>query len=501
MRKIFLITLFFSLFFALPIFAQTDTVWVRTHFGGEDTWASDIAVDKSGNVYVTGTFGRDYATVKYYPNGDTAWMRKYNGISSGWDYAKAIAVDDFGNVIVTGATGYTYMSGTTDDWATIKYDSLGNELWIRTYNGPGNDEDVAWALAVDDLGNVYVTGWSKGNGTFYDYATIKYDSSGNELWIRRYNRSNSWYEDRANSIVLDSSGNVYVTGLSRDSSTSFDYATIKYDSDGNELWIGLYNGGSVDYATGVTVDNSGYVYVTGWSLGSETGWDCATVKYDPSGTQLWATRYDKDSDWAHRIAIDDSGNTYITGTTGAYPDNDYLTIKYDSSGNEVWVRTYAGPASGWDEARDLAVDNSGNVYVTGFIQVTSSPESHDFATIKYDPSGNEICVKRYNSSGGSIETGYAIAVDDSGYVYVTGSNNVSSYTTIKYYPIIMVGDANSDGFITVTDLVYLINYLFRGGPAPNPLRSGNVNNDERLTVSDVVYLINYLFKCGPSPIC
>lgn len=494
---------FFLVFFlTLPLFAQEDTSWVRTHVGGENTRPSDLIVDKSGNVYVTGTFGGDYSTIKYYPNGDTAWMRRYNGPINSWDYARAVAVDDFGNVIVTGVTGYTSMFGTTDDWATIKYDSLGNELWIRTYNGPANDEDAACALVVDDLGNVYVTGWSTGNGTNYDYATIKYNSSGDELWTRTYNRANSWYEDRAFAIALDLSGNVYVTGQSKVSGTSFDYATIKYDSDGNELWVGIYDDtSSVDYATDLAVDKTGHVYVTGWSLRSGTGWDCATVKYDSNGTQLWAKRYNGDSDWAHRIALDDFGNVYITGTTGAYPDNDYLTIKYDSSGNQLWVRTYAGPVNGWDEAIDLAVDHGGNVYVTGYTQVTTSPETYDYATIKYDPSGNEICVKRYNKSGASSDGAYAIAVDDSGYVYVTGHNNLSSYTTIKYSPIGLAGDANSDGHVQVSDAIYLLNYLFKGGSPPHPLGSADVNDDQTVNLADVVYLINYLFRGGPSPVC
>lgn len=497
-----LFTLLFIFSLTLPLFAQTHTTWVRTQFGGEDTWASDIAVDKSGNVYVTGTLGRDYGTIKYRPNGDTAWMRKLNGPINGWDYAKAIALDDFGNVIVTGVTGYTSMLGPTDDWATIKYDSAGNQLWVRTYNGPGNDEDVAWDLVVDDHGNIYVTGWSTGNGTNYDYTTIKYDSSGNELWVRRLNRSNSWYEDRAFAIDLDHSGNVYVTGQSQVSGTSFDYATIKYDSDGNELWVGIYDDtSSVDYGTDLAVDKFGNVYVTGWSLRSGSEWGCATIKYDSNGTQIWSSRYDKAGDWAYRIALDDFGNIFVIGATGAYWDKHYLTIKYDSSGNELWARTYGGPVNGWDEARDLAVDKSGNVYVTGYIHVTGSSESCDFATIKYDPYGNEMCVKRYNSTGGSSDAGYAIAVDDSGYVYVTGHDNLRSYTTIKYFPFGLGGDANGDSYVKVSDAIYLLNYLFKGGPAPHPMTSGDANGDESINLADIIYLINYLFRGGPSPIC
>ncbi len=124
-----------------------------------------MAVDGSGNVYVTGSSEGDYATIKYSPDGDTLWVRRYSGSAS------ALAVDDSGNVYVT---GWSYGSGTFDDYATIKYAPNGDSLWVRRYNGPGNDYDLPFALALDGDGNVYVTGESYGSGTNYDYATIKY---------------------------------------------------------------------------------------------------------------------------------------------------------------------------------------------------------------------------------------------------------------------------------------------------------------------------------------
>ncbi|MCK4231962.1 SBBP repeat-containing protein, partial [candidate division WOR-3 bacterium] len=99
------------------------------------------------------------------------------------------------------------------------------------YNGPGNGTDRAYSIAVDNSSNVYVTGCSKGSGTNMDYATVKYDSLGNELWVARYDApGNGW--DRPNSIAVDNSGNVYVTGFSKGSGTNMDYATIKYGPDG-----------------------------------------------------------------------------------------------------------------------------------------------------------------------------------------------------------------------------------------------------------------------------
>jgi hypothetical protein len=164
---------------------------------------------------------------------DIAWIRRYNGPDNGDDYAHAVALDNSGNVYVTGES---YGSGTNSDYATIKYDSVGNQLWVARYNGPGNYYDIANAMAVDNSGHILVTGYSYGSGTQGDYATIKYDSQGNQLWVARYNGPAN-ADDIATAITLDNAGNAYVTGYSYGSGTWWDYATIKYDSLGNQLWV------------------------------------------------------------------------------------------------------------------------------------------------------------------------------------------------------------------------------------------------------------------------
>src|SRR3990170_2686494 len=264
MTRLLLISLL-VLFFALPLFAQSvDTAWVRLYNGLANNYdaASAIAVDGSGNVYVTGTShasetALDYTTIKYGSNGDTAWVRRYDGPLSSYDQASAIIVDDSGNVYVTGGSWGTV---TTTDYATIKYYPNGDTAWVRRYNGTGNSADEARALAVDDSGNVYVTGYSYGSGTFNDYATIKYYPNGNTAWVRRYNGSGN-LNDEAYAIDVDSSGNVYVTGRSFGSGTSYDYATLKYYASGDTAWVRRYNGpgNSGDEARAIAVDGSGNV--------------------------------------------------------------------------------------------------------------------------------------------------------------------------------------------------------------------------------------------------
>ena len=153
-----------------------------------------------------------------------AWVARYNGPGNYVDQAAAVAVDDSGNVYVTGGS---YGSDGSSDYATIKYNAAGQEEWIARYNGPGDGNDVAVAIAVDGSGSVYLTGSSEGSGGFPDYATINYSSNGQEQWVARYNGPDAFF-DEATAIAVDSSGNVYVTGSSYDSDSTSDYATIKY---------------------------------------------------------------------------------------------------------------------------------------------------------------------------------------------------------------------------------------------------------------------------------
>jgi uncharacterized delta-60 repeat protein len=328
------------------LFAQVDTAWVRRYNGpgnGTDE-ARTIALDASGNVYVTGysvtsgTYPNDYATIKYNSAGDTLWVRRYDGPGGRNDEAYGIAVDGAGNVYVT---GYSY--GANNDYATIKYNSAGETLWVRRYNGPGDGADYAYAIAIDGAGNVYVTGECRGSGTGVDYATIKYDSLGNTLWVRTYNRSGT-STDKARTVAVDGAGNVYVTGASY--GTNRDITTIKYNSAGDSLWVSIYNGpgDGDDYAEAIAVDSLGNVYVTGHSVGSGTERDYATIKYDSAGVQQWVATYNgpgNSYDYAYAMALDGAGNVYVTGrSTGSGTNYDYATIKYNSAGDSLWVKRY-----------------------------------------------------------------------------------------------------------------------------------------------------------------
>ncbi len=504
--KIFLF-LQFIFFSALPVLAQVDTAWVRRYNGpgNSSDYAYALALDSSGNLYVTGQSvgsgtGYDYATIKYSSAGETLWVRRYNGPGNDFDRASALALDSSGNLYVT---GYSTGSGGNVDYATIKYSSAGDTLWVRRYNGPGNSSDYANALVLDSSGNLYVTGQSTGSGGNWDYATIKYSPAGGTLWVRRYNGPGNGY-DNASALALDGSGNLYVTGYSTGSGTNFDYATIKYSSAGETLWVRRYNGPGnySDAAFALALDGSGNLYVTGGSNGSGTGQDYATIKYSPAGETLWVRRYNVGGDdYASALALDSSGNLYVTGS-----GYDYATIKYSSAGETLWVRRYNGPGNSSDNASALALDSSGNLYVTG--QSVGSGTVYDYATIKYSSAGETLWVRRYNGPpGNGYDLASALALDSSGNLYVTGSSDgsgtFSDYATIKYVQydcLAKPGDVTGDGNILLADIIALINYRFKSGPTPSPFCRGDANGDGSILLADIIYLINRVFKSGPAPL-
>ena len=220
------------------------------------------------------------------------WVAKYRG-PAGDDHGQSIVLGSSGNVYVSGTGRWNWFTGK--DYLTIGYDSLGNELWVARYDGPAGADDWMFDMATDSSENIYITGSSVGSGTSMDYATIAYDSGGHELWVARYDGQAS-LKDWGHALALDASDNVYVTGRSHDDFEVWDYATVAYDFSGNELWIARYDGpsGLNDEARDIAVGPFGKVYVTGASNRNETGndWnsDWATVAYDASGKELWVAR-------------------------------------------------------------------------------------------------------------------------------------------------------------------------------------------------------------------
>ena len=399
-----------------------------------------------------------------------AWARQAGG-TAGSSNGIAIAVDGSGNSYVTGnfqgsaAFGNTTLisTGGSHDIFVAKYDVAGNVVWAKKAGGTNGDSGSA--IAIDGSGDIYVTGAFYGTATFdsttfsstglEDIFIAKYDDTGNVVWARRAGGIST---DAAYGIAVDGSGNSYITGdffgsasfgsTTLTSAGSLDFFMAKYDAAGNIVWVKRAGGTDDEYGYGIVVDGSGNSYLTGAFYGTaafgsttlsntSSFYDVFVAKFDAAGNVVWAKRAGgTNGDSGSAIAIDGSGNSYVTGafvgaatfgsTTfssvgGSY---DIFVAKYDAAGNVVWARRAGGTDE--DSAYGIAVDGSGNSYVTGEFAGTAifgsttliSAGSLDFFMAKYDAAGNIVWAKR--AGGTDDEYGYGIVVDGSGNSYVTG---------------------------------------------------------------------------------
>ena len=401
------------------------------------------------------------------PDAKTLWVARYSPAPDEKDNSEptAMTTDSAGNLYITGFISTLH---NDVDYLTLKYDPDGKLLWRRRYNGPGNDLDRARSIAVDQDGNVYVTGESdngKGNGATklsgLDWATIKYDKDGNRKWVARYNDPDDG-EDRPVKLCVDAAGNVYVAGdatVKRDVNGHLwprkEWEIVKYDSQGRQVWAHSERA-AADYleaeAVDMAIDPDGNVYVTGSYGTARLGrakTDLLTVKYAPSGDCLWRKTYpgkDFGDVFACRIALDGFGNVYVTGEQydGDLMNNgtqkDIVTLKYDAAGNEIWCRVYDNAHLN-DTPHALAVDKMGNVTIAG---QTGWEFNRDYLVLRYSASGSLEWMRTYNGKGNAEDCAVGVALDRAGNAIVTGcafdgdpgmhAGTDSDYVTIKYSP-------------------------------------------------------------------
>ena len=265
---------------------------------------------------------------------------------------------------------------------------------------------------------------------------------GAQLWAKRYNGPGD-QEDYAQAVGVSPDGTkVFVTGYSIGSTSERDYATVAYDaSTGAKLWAKRYNGPGnyVDTAGAVEVSPDGSMaFVTGASYGIDTRADIATIAYDTAtGTALWVKRFDgprNRSDGASDLGVSPDGSTVFVTGASMRTNNNYVTLAYEATtGSRLWVKRYDGPANSSDVAHALGVSSNGSkVFITG----SSFGAGADFATLAYDAStGEELWVSRYDGPSDSSDTANALDVSpDGSAVFVTGWSTPANndYATVAY---------------------------------------------------------------------
>jgi hypothetical protein len=460
--------------------------------GSQDT-SKAITIDGTGNVYVAGwvngfNSGTDIILLKYNGvTGDTAWVRQYSSPGVSEDKALAITSDNAGYVYITG-----YSFQPTRDIITIKYDGSGNQQWVSTFNGSNNGGDYGFAIEVDISGNVYVAGRSD-EANNQHFTALKYNSSGVQQWASVYNGSLSRSFDQADAIAIDNSGNVYLTGYSSElqNFNTSDYLTVKYSNSGSLQWAKRYNGtGNNEDAAVCIVALNDAVYVTGRSDSLNGNYNFFTIKYsNVNGDSLESAYYAgpplRQIDNAVRMTSDNLGNIYVTGhSMGISNTFDYATVKYNSNLQTQWVSRYEG--SGIDNPSDIVTSGS-NIYVTGS---SDGVTSKDYLTIKYNVSGSQQWEMRFNGPAGENDFASSLAVDQFENIFVTGFSGVSAsendIVTLRYSPI-PIGIQPITGNVPGTFNLYQ-NYPNPFNPSTNikiDIPAGGVSNT-KLEIYDVL---------------
>jgi hypothetical protein len=214
----------------------------------------------------------------------------------------------------------------------VKLNSAGVFQWIDRHTSSGNADDELFDLVLDAPGNIYATGFETNSATGKNFWTAKYSSAGTIVWSATYNGPYNDI-DEAYSITLDRTGNVIITGKSDGGASAFDMATVKYNSSGVQQWASRFNGSAntTDEGKSVTVDTTGNIYITGYSTNPTTAQDFQTVKYNSAGFQQWEIKYTNSSaagssEISNSIHVDNAGNVYVAGTSSL----DYAVVKYST---------------------------------------------------------------------------------------------------------------------------------------------------------------------------
>jgi hypothetical protein len=429
----------------------------------------DLAYDstfKCLRIYTEGKWLCTYQNpLEYSPN----IIEAASAGGPGDDSGTTIAVDAPGNMYVAG--GYsgtasfdaiTKTSLGLDDIFVAKYNKNGILQWVQAAGGAGKDS--VHAIAVDGGGNVYITGFYNGSATFNtttitslggtDIFLAKYDASGAFQWAKSAGGTGS---DVGSGIAIDGSNNIYVVGSYAGSATFgthnktsaglSDIFLAKYDTNGTAVWVESAGGTNDDYGQAIALDASGKIHITGHFKGSAdfgsinkianaSYFDIFVAKYDPTGLN-WTDAQSAggtNHDYSQSIAVDVSGNVYVTGnfqgtfTFGAGSSvaysPDMFVIKFNSTGTPQWIQSAGG--NYFDTGRGIAVDKSGNIFVTGFYSLGGTSSGfikislglNDSFIVSYNANGDLLGVKSIAWTGDEIAKN--ITADSKGNIYATG---------------------------------------------------------------------------------
>lgn len=424
-------------------------------YGGESTAGNNIpyamVTDAQGNTYVTGGSSNesqpagDIFTMKVSPQGTILWQVRIPAAKYAVEYGTKLVLDTDGNLVVTGLK----WNGNDMDIFTVKYSPEGAQLWQSIFNSPYEGIDIPSAIKSGPDGAIYITGisWS---GASVDYITLKYSTNGTLAWQARNNGNGGEFWNEATAVAVDNAGNVIVTGYSPNSEGWLNYHTIKYSSNGTELWERDYNYASTDpdnpsevtnsIPRCVITDSDNNIYVTGvfdTFLGR-----IGTIKYNAAGEQQWIATYktegEKTEGW--QIALRDN-KLYVAGShNGNFANNGNVLLSYEPNGTQNWVKETTDLVDA--TSVQLLFDAQGNPVVAAKGMTPGAEEwelNHAARAKKYSVQGDFIEEAAFiiDTSTGTASMGdmAGIGLDTNGNIYFTVnsfySENGAVYETIK----------------------------------------------------------------------
>jgi len=355
--------------------------------------------------------------------GDVKWERVYSSLpGEDGDHANGLAIDEGGNILVT---GYASHKDGDYDFLTLKYGPDGALLWARLYGKTWNDFGRAVAAGPD--GDVIVAGMSDNTDNpsksymrsyFSDYLVLRYSRAGELLMettaFGNLKNNEPW------ALTVTKRGNIYVAGSARNSPDVYDgYYTVKFGSDGERTWERFEDWGSESVATGIQRDNGGNPVVTGYTFDFvNNNYSIKTIRYGIDGKgPLTLTNFNKNTDdeKAHAVAVDPEGNIIIAGETSG-EGGTTLTLKYSPKDELLWAQYYYG-SDYKNSANAVAVDSYGRIYVAG--KTFKEDQEGDFLLVVYSKDGALIDHKVYPYGGDSGVAG--VAVDKDGSILLTGT--------------------------------------------------------------------------------
>ncbi len=414
----------------------------KTTAGTQNFFYKNVTkTDKFGNIYVAGATlnalgNTDILLAKYNSSGVQLWIQQYAGAGNGVDFAAGLAVTDSYAYLTGAVTNNTATPET--DVITMKYSAAGVLQWASTYNGSGSSLDVGKHIVVDASGNVFITGASYNASLNTDFVSIRYDASGTQQWVSTFDYLGA---DDASIKIAISGSNLTVSGAVTSAPSTYKFATLTLaQSSGSITATNISSAAtttSVDAVTDFTNDGSGNIIIVGSTYVAGQGKNYYVQKLNSALATVWTYTFNGASsldDVIRGVQADASGNIYITGySTSSTQGRNIATMKLNSSGVNQWTQTYNSPSNGNDEAADLVIDASNNIYITGYN--TNLLGKTDYYTVKYNSAGTMLWD--IISDGTALnDNATNIALDSLNNVIVTGQSEFSplnfNFLTIKY---------------------------------------------------------------------